>query len=979
MHRNTVVIDTSGHDGKDGEKGQRGEDGHWSGESGRNGMDGREGRNGKDAKNVTLNLSVSESGDRVQIKSYPSDYYSLPLGDPTSEVIIKAKGGEGGAGGLGGKGGSGSRGRNGAAATQHMSGEDGQRGGNGGPGGKGGDGGDSGDGGNATIEVNKKDTDLLMQLASPQLSAGQPGSGGIGGSGGEGASGGSGGSPYFWTEAVYTTTHDAEGHRHTHIDYIPHIIPGGISGSAGSNGRRGESGRNGRKGKDGKLTINVTGEEPRAYGGRYDLSFKSLHLASPDGIIEPGESLALQEVTFSNTGLMPTPTDQPIEVSLESNDRVSFKNNDTLRLATGIQPQQTATLEEGLRFRVKEATDIPAIDSTYYKTGRLQFKATVTRVNKSFDTVSRQIQTFPIRYPVEISTVSIPPTISREEEAPVVIGIRNVSQEPLGWNATGQRSMAMNISLTGGIDNHLMEYVDRSGEKEATLEEPITDYPAYLAPQQTAYFAGTLKFNGDTPAYTQANLKCELHLDKLNDEGGKQDTIQRRHFKVQIADDFKYDEHADIVLVTNNQTSAETVRQWQEVGEKLGTSVKVWNTSLYSGMSYKQQRNDEGSFIQQMQGKLVIILNNEMATREHEKTHSTDCLDQTEILAAAKEANVSTYVVGPHFDVKKALLPLAQKDEHKEVVTDKFLFWRRPAVAHLKKRADELNKKRQKENPDQRSVPFYHFEPTKTPGFSLRPTWRLGEVDMRETLGVTHAHIAHRKVKDKDAALSPIDTDAYNIVKLLPFSKKLEYLERAQDEEYVALIKKAILSDLASELLAFAKYKWNGNFSSDKLSVVLSNLRTLSEHQFKDTTHLKDILLNHEYFVNRLPSNWDKYFFPCLCRRTRLKNVSNERLKRLFTSHFPEEDFSAERKNLHAKWDRLPREQLFNTFSAPCGKQVTFDTNVSLNTSQNDSELLAYQPKESHFTEGHHFFASPAAREEAIKSYEKDCGFEFRL
>src|SRR3990167_1966553 len=99
-----------------------------------------------------------------------------------------------------------------------------------------------------------------------------------------------------------------------------------------------------------------------------------------------------------------------------------------------------------------------------------------------------------------------------------------------------------------------------------------------------------------------------------------------------------------------------------------------------------QKRHDQGSFIEEMHGKVIVILNNKMKVQAREQT-SADCLDAMEILKAAKDANVGTYVVGYGFDFKKAMMPLKSIDNSDEtkLIEDRFMFWKKPSAATLQK------------------------------------------------------------------------------------------------------------------------------------------------------------------------------------------------------------------------------------------------------------------------------------------------------
>ncbi len=969
-------INTSG---KDGSSGSDGSDGSWYGSFG-HGDDGDNAENGRDgthAKDIFISLSADASADAVVVKTR-DEVCALPLGDADVTIFTKARGGAGGDGGRGGHGGRGHDGFHGTDATMYCPGTNGGHGANGGDGGDGGNGGNGGNGGDVTIEVKQQDTDLLMLFATPEMKGGDGGSGGRGGSGGQGGIGGRGGNSYSWSEPVYHPHQDKDGNTHTDVTYVPHTTPGGFNGSSGLDGSSGRTGSDGSSGKNGTLTIRV--DDGNTYHGVYDLSLESIaDVQSDDGIIEPGESLAIQNVTFKNTGYMPTPAHHAVQVTLTPNKWITFNARNTVSLSGPIAPGYSQALEKPVLFDVNLPALPHAVNSTFQETGKLQFNARMSRVNKDFSDVARELHTFNIRYPVEISTVAIPPVIARGEEAPFVVKVRNVSTKPIGMSAHDARLLEVKLAA-GDAKAGTLTYLDAETSQTQSLVTPVIDTINLLNAGQAAYFTGSIKFPDLTPAYVKSHLNFKLYLGALENPEAKQNVIQQRNIQLQLADRYVYDANADLVLVTNNNTNPETVTQWKEKARMMGTTLSVWNTSLYSGLSYTKTRQDRMNFFSQMQGKVIIILNNEMNINDR-NTHSTDCLDAMEILEAAKDANISTYVIGGNFNLKNAITPLTHISRNDEtyVVEDRYFFWRQPKPEHLMKKAAEINKQLQKNNPEQRFVPVVHFEAERktTARFSLRPKWELGKIEARETLGQTQAHIALRN-SQADVLLAN-NADVFNVLKLMPFAKKLQYLDKAVqrvDHDAAKMISTAILSDLTDELMTFAKDKWNGAFSKEKLSAALVNLKLMSEHPFTPSNHLSSILTNYNYIANRLPTNYDKYLFPFWCRRIRLRNICQHTINDMLKHYFPVQQFDYSKRNLEVTLGRLPREVVFERFAAPYKNDVKFDNQLNVTDPVRDNTLPAYQKKKSTFTERFNLFSSSGDRKKYIESQKSNCKFE---
>lgn len=964
--KNKLIINASGKNGNHGVKGESGSCGDKN-ERGEDGSNGYIGEGGQSGKNISLTLSADEKSGSVSV-DYDNNQYVLPLGDLDVQIITNASGGAGGQGGKGGNGGHGGKGSDGSDATENWDGEDGHKGGDGGNGGDGGQGGLGGDAGDIEITVKPQDTDLLM-LVVPECLGGNGGVGGSGGCGGKGGEGGMGGDSHTWTQVFP-------------IGAAERTNSGGSNGSRGENGAEGKDGEGGLNGKNGQLTIKVG--EDKNYPGVYDLLLEPSvilvqSLKCSDEIIEPGESLMLEDITLKNSGQMPTPN-QPIQVSLVPNEWIDFKKEDQLTLATSLNPSESTTLTEPLRFRVQNTTAIPAVDTTFHSTADLKLNAELSRVNKSFKPITEYTFSLPIRYPVEISSAAIPSTISPDEEAPFVIKLQNVSSKELGYAAMDSRLLTVSLAVKNQDWGHLILCQDEKGAPIQTLEQPFDNRIACLKPDEIAFFSGTLKLAKEMPTYTPIALTFRLHLGKLNNEMQEQQVIQERNVQLQLADSFEYNPAADIVLVTNNQTEQKTIESWQETGKLLGTPISIWNASLYSGLSYTQKRLDQGNFIEQMKGKVIVILNNKMIV-DNNSTRATDCLDAMEILQAAKDANVATYVIGGGFDLQTALIPMMEsKSDQKYTVSEKLSSWHHPNRKHFFKNVKNIQEDLQKENPEKRYIPVCDFGAVEkeTSCFSLRPMWELGKVEMRETVDQASSHIAIRETDDK-TIFKVTHLDIYSITKLMPFEKKLKYLERVADPDILRILHQAILSDLSSEILAYAHDEWNGHFTRNRLVQKLIKLDMFAKHELSPLRYddLKQILLQLEYFANRLQVPHDKYLFPHFRRRTRLKEICCEVVTQMLEKYFPHADLSTERGLLLERWIATSREKYFKKLTLPFESQVTFDNQVPLGDPVYRDNLPIYHAKKSVFTEKLHFFADSEARARAIDSYKPACLFEF--
>lgn len=951
-----------------GYEGAKGIDGDDSSYSGGHGSDGTHGNKGGDAKDITLSLSADEKTRQVSIKMNSISSWKLPLGHPDTAIYIEANGGKGGDGGEGGRGGNGTNGARGSDAIAGCEGSDGSPGSDGGdgsPGGNGGHGGNGADGGNGgkiNIDVDSQDMDLLMLLKKVEANAGREGRGGYGGRYGSGGRGGAGGDSCAWTVAVYEQADDG-----LNVRMESHSNSGGCNGRSGPDGRSGYSGGSGKAGKPGQIQYHI--KNLGTYPGIYDLSLGSaVNITSDNGIFEPGESLRMSEITVTNSGMMPTPADQ-IHVLLHNNRWVTFDEKNSKIITSSIDPLKSVTLHEPVVFTLKENYSAPIEGVTFRETGSVSVNARLERVNKDFPKFAEKQFHFDIRYPVEISTISMPRSISRNENAPFMIQVKNISTKPLGLKAKEPRLLELSLVLPTEIENKWAgfqdEKLDISPAPTATTSTSFTfTFPiSTLLPGQTKSLVGALKFSDDAPSHIHKKIGVQLHLGKVNKDLGVKKTIAERQCELQLSETYQYDSKADFVLVTNNSIEKETIEQWQNVMLQLGTSMSIWNASLYSGLSYTKNRKEDGrNLLADMKDKVVIILNQ---TSKDEKTYPTDYLDSMEILTAAKTANISTYVVGKHFDIHKSLLPLNVCDQKEVKITHDY--FTKPNERDFQKELDKQKSDLKKQYPERRYVSYSEFNPSITSSSLFKKTWTVGKMHLVETLNRNDAHIAFRQ---REGAASPDAVDIYHVVKLLPFSKKLLYLDRFSQDIYKNAIKKAILSDLVDELSICREEKWQ---DKEKAPFNLKHFEEFSQHKCKDMPSFREILIQYEYLVDRVKSRWDCNSH--LHRRKELYDVCHQKIAKLSSLDVKNEDYQKLKKTLQQKWDKDHRKALFEHFSNPCGRETEIDSHISLEDERFQNECTRYHSKVSEFHEGGLDCDTEEGFRRNIGQYQKGCRF----
>lgn len=925
LDRQIIEINT------DGKKGNNGTHGVSAGASG---LPGQAGASAEDIK-----ITLATDNERIRISyNYAPDIF-LPFGYPHT-INLKARGGDGGRGGDGAAGYAGRNGRNGEDATEYSAGTSGTDGGDGGPGGDGGRGGNGGAGGHISIHVNESDMDLLALIGDINVNGGTGGAGGRGGSGGPGGQGGRGGSSYSWTVARSHYNSSTNSYETT---YINRTSPGGRDGYDGSDGPSGSNGQRGIDGDSGSYKFVVKHSEERylQYKERYQLQIKGFNLsASEDNIIEPEEKLFVSGLTLRNAGQMPTPKMYSFVFSIAETQWIKFIK-ESFSLMDQIIPDESFICNEQLNLKIAKPLNT-AIDEIFVAHSEVDIHTILPRINKVIATwsVPKPIE---IRYPVEMTPIMGKRAILPTEQPPIALQLKNISTKSIGSDSKNKRKIQMSL----GSDYEAIKFVDRENQaKFIPLVGGLVQQPTLEEHEGTIY-SGTLDFSHlDILTYSIIRFRVTLSLEDLDNPGLLQ-PIQVRTLNVQFAEEYKFDADTHLTLVVNGNVERDIILKWKDLEKILFTKIAVWHTSLYQGLSYRHVRSDNESFLTQLQGKTVAILNNVFKDSMDNQLRATDYLDSSELFEAARYASISTYVVGNGFEIEKAILPtdhypIIPRANIKQIVTSKTtdpscfrqydsidvvskkIFFKKPTEKGFTAVSTSLNKKLQNHFPQQSYFIFQHFQPRITQKGCFTHTWSKGTIEVRQGLDLTYASIIQAKTNDR---LQVDNIDIYHIFKLMPFKKKLDRVGLiAENEEIASLLLNAILSDLVDEQIVFRKDAWSGPLPKDKLATKLINLSQLLNYPFNELLHtektrlfLEKLLISYSYLVNELPQFKDYLFF---ARRGRiLTAICQTQVYAWLKQHFgfSKEDIQRKLANHKKEINKISPHELLEKYAKPYG------------------------------------------------------------
>lgn len=355
-----VVIDASGADG------------YYSGSDGSRGGTIKLHLSYTDATKTVVALTGSKT---VGNKTTPISQ-QIAVKDLKS-IVTRARGGDGangssGSSGSDGRDGSdgyngsdGSSGSNGSDGcppgngSNGSNGSDGSDGSNGTDGYDGGDGENGGDGANggSVLVSTAPDQSELMLFVQVDVRRGEGAYGGSGGSGGRGGRGGTGGRGGRGGSGGSGGRNTCTNDKGEHIGG-PDGSSGwsgsdgrnGSDGRSGSNGRDGSSGYNGSDGKSGTRSFQLVGTDgTQSFDSPFKLEIGSVAFIDDDedGILEPGERAHLVAIQLKNSGPMPSPSAQTINLALLPSTTLFAPGP----LVTSFPQIAAGALSEVLRFR----------------------------------------------------------------------------------------------------------------------------------------------------------------------------------------------------------------------------------------------------------------------------------------------------------------------------------------------------------------------------------------------------------------------------------------------------------------------------------------------------------------------------------------------------------------------------------------------------------------------------------------------------
>ncbi len=692
---------------------------------------------------------------------------------PNGHIILNAVGGQGGRGGGGGDGQGGCNGHNGSDATRSSRGSNGTNGCNGGAGGSATKGSDGGAGGDIVVQLSAQDLHLALMVQS-NVRGGEGGQGSKNGRGGSGGRGGRGGNSISWTTNEYAGTRqvpyqesvsrsrtvsrsNGNGTYSTSTEYYTeyvtryrtedvyqtrhHSNPGGLDGSSGNSGSDGRGSTSpGSRGAHGNFRFVVQGEDghEEIFEQAFQLQLVSYDFEDEDrnGIFEPGERVRVYNLKVRNASRMPSPGPKAKILTILANSSWVVANPQALEIPA-LKGLEARSIPGELIFTVKNnRLAVQAERATVQDT--IVPMAHIQRIRSYLDTYQLP-KTFTIGYPIELTSFSTAESLGPGESAPLVWKIRNLSSKDIGLSSSLARAIEVGLKRAGGDANPgSVKFYAPDGQLTGHEDGGFSTGIPLIKAGETLAVEGRLQVAKDAVPYTRYGFSTLLNLQPFN--GGAPEATQQRDLNLRIAQTYQFNPKAQVLVVTNRNTSRQQIEALKRRLDQLGITFDLWDYSYYGFFALTKDLaiNGNRSLLSSYEGRTIVLLG-EVGSGVSERDALLEQVTAEDFARAATDSGINFLAVGAdrsklesyirsrvlpqkaliHQIVKsdKELLKLVQGEQADQlngigfsVETDQKLASHRDLGLVLKARAAEMVKSLKKSQPGHRYFVTYNID-----------------------------------------------------------------------------------------------------------------------------------------------------------------------------------------------------------------------------------------------------------------------------
>lgn len=683
--------------------------------------------------------------------------------------------------------------------------------------------------------------------------------------------------------------------------------------------------------------------------------------------LEPGEAVAIRNITIFNG--MQNAIPPGVIVQLAEHPWIKCDQIESLTSIKSIKKNNGGYRFDGvIRFAIAQHAQ-PSEKELNEKL-RLAFHIELPGQSTA-NKITLFLRSIRISYPVRLSTISHPATISRYQELPFAVKLRNDSNRMIGSDAEGNRQCYVTIE-SKSLSPQIVQLYDRQRDCSYALSDEFKRAIFRLKPGKSETISGTIKITDAIPSHSIVSLTFKLHLQSISDQSTH--VIQEKKLTYQIVDEYIDNPAADIVLVTNREIYYETIRSWKRLAEKLGSALSVWNVSLYHDFSFTKKRRDGSCLGDELAGKVVIILDNEFYdATSNQMVRASSFFSKHEALIAARDYGIKIYSIGSSANMTDFLMidRFAKSSlGNKEEIYEKKFSSHPAQESALRDYAKHRSERYEELDPLTRHAVLYQFNPKVIHESFFHKTY-LGDLVHLKLLSTTRASICVENRTDMDCR----QEDVFRILKLFPFEKKLKCLEKVTNDDYCQIVSDSILSDLIDEFSYLMKCESLKSKNSSELNKLIVALNIFCQYKpdFSESYLAEDkmvpifniILLNY-FFVVSLQREAG--------RKHKIINLCYEKIKSYLMEVDPSIDLEHALFKIKMRYTDFSPDEIIELFSSN-GKGY-FDLQhhigkVDKMTAAVDDSVS----QTSSFTYRQNFFKTNAERDDAIQQQEKECRF----
>jgi hypothetical protein len=345
-----------------------------------------------------------------------------------------------------------------------------------------------------------------------------------------------------------------------------------------------EGGNGSAKGPTGGVEYLVRSPDGASFRANdmYNLSLKRFDVANNllDGIIQPGDTMQLVNVTVSNTGSLPLPAGTLVRFG-------QHESNNVLSLVGPLNAIPLPLLLPGQDYVLPDPVICAVADlhprqraglvraQGYETTGLIQMYGSVLGRFALGESIKAKIE-----WPVALRAFTIPKDCSLGTNFKFKIALDNISTKPFSMDRQD------GIRVRVWIDRRVAPSIGRA--QDAPLESPLVPFDVRvpsLEALRSVELVVNLPLSPKSPieSYDQFAVEIELFYNNI--------LIQWSEASVRVSPSYSPDARQDVVFFTGTWLDKDSFHVWELLFRKLGLAFQVWDVDYIGSFVRRLEEN----------------------------------------------------------------------------------------------------------------------------------------------------------------------------------------------------------------------------------------------------------------------------------------------------------------------------------------------------------------------------------------------------